>query len=73
MLALVTRMSSQNTGSIRLKAAGAYAEPGELRDILTELWKCSGPNRQELINKVFRSLATFQTIFANIRRKSISL
>jgi hypothetical protein len=55
-------MSSQNGGGIRLKAAAAYAEPGELRNILTELWECTGLSRQELINKVSRYLALFHAI-----------
>jgi Xaa-Pro aminopeptidase len=49
--AIVIRMSSQPPGGIRLKAAAALAESGEIRDTAQQLWDGSVGNRQELIDK----------------------
>ncbi|KAK2761178.1 Exocyst complex component 4 [Arachnomyces sp. PD_36] len=49
--ALVTRMSPNAAGGIRLKAAASYAESGEIRDVTNELWKATDSDRQGLINK----------------------
>ncbi|EEP79359.1 conserved hypothetical protein [Uncinocarpus reesii 1704] len=49
--ALISRMSSQQPGGVRLKAAAAYSELEETRDIATQLWESPVNERQELINK----------------------
>ncbi|OAX80380.1 hypothetical protein ACJ72_05292 [Emergomyces africanus] len=49
--ALVTRVSPQPTGALQLKAAAAYAESGETREIAKKLWECFDGQRQELIAK----------------------
>lgn len=51
-IAIVIRMSSQPPGGIRLKAAAALAESGEIRDTAQQLWDGSVGSRQELIDKV---------------------
>jgi hypothetical protein len=53
ILALVTRVASQNFGGLRLKAAAAYAESGEIHDTVKELWTASGAKKKKaLIDKV---------------------
>ncbi|KAL1967656.1 hypothetical protein VTN77DRAFT_2913 [Rasamsonia byssochlamydoides] len=48
--ALVTRVSSQPSGGLRFKAAAAFAESGEIRDTVKELWSGSG-KKKELIDR----------------------
>ncbi|KAI1925462.1 exocyst subunit [Ophidiomyces ophidiicola] len=49
--ALVSRVSSQPPGGIRLKTAASFAESGETRDTTLQLWESSGISTQELINQ----------------------
>ncbi|PGH03348.1 hypothetical protein AJ80_08708 [Polytolypa hystricis UAMH7299] len=49
--ALVTRMSPQAASGVRLKAAAAFAESGEIRDVVKELWESPGGKRHDFINK----------------------
>ncbi|WEW56444.1 exocyst subunit [Emydomyces testavorans] len=56
--ALVSRMSPQHSGGLRLKAAALYAESGDTRDIATRLWESPVGERHELINKEIDLLIT---------------
>ncbi|KAJ5317591.1 hypothetical protein N7508_002099 [Penicillium antarcticum] len=49
--AMVTRVSARNHGGgVRLKAAASYAETGDIRDTVDELWKGPGDKKQTLID-----------------------
>lgn len=49
--ALVTKVSARNHGGeVRLKAAAAYAETGDVREVVEELWRGAGSKKQTLID-----------------------
>jgi hypothetical protein len=51
--AMVTRVSARNNGGgVRLKAAAAFVEAGDIRDTVDELWKGPGDKKQTLIDTV---------------------
>ena len=50
---MVTKVSARNHGGeVRLKAAAAFAESGDIHDIIDELWKGAGSKKQALIDTV---------------------
>jgi hypothetical protein len=49
--ALVSRVSTQASGGVRLKAAAAFADSGAIHDTVQELWTGTG-DKKELIDKV---------------------
>jgi exocyst complex component 4 len=51
-IAIMIRVSSQPPGGVRLKAAAALAEAGEIHDTVQQLWDGSVGNRQVLIDEV---------------------
>ena len=56
--AMVTRVSARNHGGgVRLKAAAAFTETGDIRDTVEELWKGSGDKKQTLIDTVRKIVA----------------
>lgn len=62
--AMVTRVSARNHGGgVRLKAAAAFVESGDIRDTVEELWKGSGDKKQTLIDTV----CNFVAIHKNFR------
>ncbi|KAJ5797061.1 uncharacterized protein N7518_005601 [Penicillium psychrosexuale] len=49
--AMVTKISARNRGGeVRLKAAAAFAETGDIHDVVDELWKGAGDKKQTLID-----------------------
>ncbi|GLI74884.1 exocyst subunit [Penicillium ochrochloron] len=49
--AMVTKVSARNHGGeVRLKAAASFAESGDIRDVVEELWKGPGAKKQTLID-----------------------
>jgi Xaa-Pro aminopeptidase len=55
--AMVTKVSARNHGGeVRLKAAASFAESGDIRDVVEELWKGAGAKKQTLIDTVRYSL-----------------
>jgi Xaa-Pro aminopeptidase len=52
-IAMVTKVSARNHGGeVRLKAAASFAESGDIRDVVEELWKGPGAKKQTLIDTV---------------------
>ncbi|PWY75183.1 hypothetical protein BO70DRAFT_296262 [Aspergillus heteromorphus CBS 117.55] len=49
--AIVTKISPQDKGEVRLKAAARYAESGDIHDIIAELWNGVDGSRRELIDR----------------------
>ncbi|KAJ9310076.1 hypothetical protein DTO217A2_362 [Paecilomyces variotii] len=49
--AIVSKISPQAPGGVRLKAAAAFAESGEIRDTVLELWQNPGDKKRELVDK----------------------
>lgn len=68
-IALVSRMSPQQPGGIRLKAAAAFAESGKTRDIATRIWQSPVGEWQELISKVFVLVFHLFQLHADVARK----
>lgn len=51
--AMVTKVSARNHGGeVRLKAAASFAESGDIRDVVEELWTGAGAKKQTLIDTV---------------------
>lgn len=50
-IAMVTK-TSPGRDQRWLKAAAAFAESGDVHDVVTELWEGAGDKRQELVDKV---------------------
>jgi hypothetical protein len=48
----VSKISPQAPGGVRLKAAAGFAEAGEIRDTVLELWQNPGDKKKELVDKV---------------------
>ncbi|KAJ5759818.1 hypothetical protein N7520_006974 [Penicillium odoratum] len=49
--AMVTKVSARNHGGeVRLKAAAAYAETGDIHDVVDELWTGAGAKKKTLID-----------------------
>lgn len=62
ILAMVTKVSARNHGGeVRLKAAASFAESGDIRDVVEELWKGPGAKKQTLIDTV-RSLESDESV-----------
>lgn len=52
-VAMVTKVSARvQGGAVRLKAAASFADAGDIRDIVDELWKGPGEKKQTLIDTV---------------------
>ena len=52
-IAMVTKVSARvQGGAVRLKAAASFADTGDIRDIVEELWKGPGGKKQTLIDTV---------------------
>ncbi|KAL1860147.1 exocyst subunit [Paecilomyces lecythidis] len=49
--AIVSKISPQAPGGVRLKAAAAFAESGDIRDTVFELWQNPGDKKKELVDK----------------------
>jgi hypothetical protein len=50
---MVTKVSARNHGGeVRLKAAASFAESGDIRDVVEELWQGAGAKKQTLIDTV---------------------
>jgi hypothetical protein len=50
---MVTKVSARNHGGeVRLKAAASFAESGDIRDVVEELWKGAGAKKQTLLDTV---------------------
>lgn len=48
----MTKVSHQHTGEAHFKAAAAYAECGDIHDIVNEVWSGSEERRDEFLDKV---------------------
>ena len=48
----MTKISPQNNGEVRLKAAARFAESGDIHDIITDLWIGATGSKWELVDKV---------------------
>lgn len=48
---LVSRIDPGKPDTTRLKAAAAFAEGGEIRDVVQKLWESDSDDRQQLINR----------------------
>lgn len=50
---MVTKVSARNHGGeVRLKAAAAFAEAGDIHDVVDELWRAPGAKKKTLIDTV---------------------
>lgn len=49
---MVTKVSARDNNTVRLRAAAQYAESGDIRDVVNELWTNDTSNKQKLIDKV---------------------
>jgi len=57
---------------VRLKAAAAFAESGDIHDVVDELWRGAGAKKQTLIDTVGSFTPVFRVVDADRARKSIS-
>lgn len=51
----MSRISPQHQDGAHLKAAAAYVESQDFRDLATRLWEGSESDRQELANQVLNA------------------
>ena len=49
---MVTKVSANHGGEVRLKAAAAFAESGDIHDVVDELWQDPGAKKKTLIDTV---------------------
>ncbi|GES65904.1 exocyst complex component Sec8 [Aspergillus terreus] len=49
--AMVTKVSARDNNTVRLRAAAQYAESGDIRDVVNELWTNDTIDKQKLIDK----------------------
>lgn len=51
-VAIVTKVTPRDNKGARLKAAAQFADSGELRDLVSGLWKAENEEKPALIDKV---------------------
>lgn len=66
----MTRISSQSAGNVRLKAAAAYADSGDLRDVTKEIWEGSDSGRLDLVNKVWIEPLSILGTYLKLKKKT---